>query len=153
MAYEGADANLIAEVYSTQSTEIGMLHSKLSRVLTIVSEDITDDIIQRMLGTDFLNRPEQQQQTTDPVGSKYHRTIRDCREGARDSCVVDVYAVLKAYRVTCPAQQHALKKLLCPGQRAKGSAVQDLREAREAITRAIELCLADETEETNNKDN
>ncbi len=52
---------------------------------------------------------------------------------------VDVYATLKAFNVTCPARAHAIKKLLCAGEREKGSTLQDLTEARDAITRAIEI--------------
>ncbi len=52
---------------------------------------------------------------------------------------VDVYAVLKAFNVTCPARQHAIKKLLCAGEREKGSIMQDLKEAKDAIVRACEI--------------
>ena len=52
---------------------------------------------------------------------------------------VDVYAVLVAFEVTCPARQHAIKKLLCAGLRDKGNVEQDLVEAKDAITRAIEI--------------
>ena len=52
---------------------------------------------------------------------------------------VDVYCVLQAFGVNCPAVQHAVKKLLCAGLRDKGTAAQDLREARDAISRAIKI--------------
>lgn len=67
-------------------------------------------------------------------GSKYLRYIQTDAEGR-----VDVYAVLEAFNVTCPARQHAIKKLLCSGLRGKGSTEQDLSEARDAITRGLEL--------------
>lgn len=67
-------------------------------------------------------------------GSKYLRRITITSKGE-----VDVYAVLDAFQVTCPARQHAIKKLLCAGLRGKGSPVQDLREARDVVDRAIEL--------------
>jgi hypothetical protein len=51
----------------------------------------------------------------------------------------DVYDVLKAFGVTCPAVAHAVKKLLCAGQRGHKTAVQDLQEAVYAINRAIEM--------------
>lgn len=68
--------------------------------------------------------------------NKYEREITD-RQG--DSAVVDVYDVLKAFEVTCPATQHALKKLLCSGLRGHKDLQTDLLEAKESITRAIEL--------------
>lgn len=52
---------------------------------------------------------------------------------------VDVYDILKAFEVTCPATQHAIKKLLMPGQRGSKNKLQDLKEAKQAIKQAIEL--------------
>ncbi len=55
---------------------------------------------------------------------------------------IDVYEVLLTFGVTCPAVQHAVKKLLCAGQRGHKTVEQDLLEAREAICRAIDLNAA-----------
>lgn len=63
--------------------------------------------------------------------NKYSRTIHEVE--------VDVYDVLVAWNVTCPATQHAIKKLLMPGQRGSKDKLQDLEEAGQAIERAIEL--------------
>jgi hypothetical protein len=63
--------------------------------------------------------------------SKYHKKIR--------GEVVDVYDIIVAFGVTCPATQHAIKKLLMPGVRGHKSALQDLRGARQSIDRAIQL--------------
>lgn len=67
--------------------------------------------------------------------TKYDRVIR----GSKPDETIDVYAVLLTFNVTCPARQHALKKLLCAGLRGKGDALQDLRETKVAVERAIEL--------------
>ena len=72
------------------------------------------------------------------AGSKYHRAILTVA-GTTALPVVDVYCVLEAFAVVCPARQHAIKKLLCAGLRGKGAAVQDLRETADAVQRAIEL--------------
>ena len=68
--------------------------------------------------------------------NKYEREITD-RQG--NSATVDVYDVLKAFEVTCPATQHAVKKLLCSGLRGHKDLQTDLLEAKESIVRAIEL--------------
>ncbi len=68
--------------------------------------------------------------------NKYERELTD-RQG--NSATVDVYDVLHAFNVTCPATQHAIKKLLCAGVRGHKDGDTDLLEASEAITRAIEL--------------
>lgn len=70
-------------------------------------------------------------------GNKYHRRIYNLTRS--DSVQVDVYSVLEAFDVRCPARQHAIKKLLCAGIRGKGDAVQDLTETRDAIDRAIAM--------------
>ena len=52
---------------------------------------------------------------------------------------IDVYDVLNAFGVTCPATQHAIKKLLMPGKRGHKSELGDLLEARASVDRAIDL--------------
>lgn len=69
------------------------------------------------------------------MNNKYLREIKPFSVDGK----IDVYAVLMAFEVTCPARQHAIKKLLCSGIRGKGDTMQDLTEARQAITRAINL--------------
>ena len=62
----------------------------------------------------------------------YKRTIKGVE--------VDLYDILAAYGVGDYARCHAIKKLFCAGQRSGGkSKVQDLREARWTIERAIEI--------------
>ena len=67
-------------------------------------------------------------------GAKYLRPLRCLVDGK-----ADVYTVLEAFEVICPARQHAIKKLLCAGLRGKGDEMQDLSEARDAIDRAIQM--------------
>ena len=67
-----------------------------------------------------------------PPPSKYHREIAP-------GVWVDVYDVLVAFAVTCPATAHAIKKLLCAGQRGHKGQQQDLLEAGQSVTRAFEL--------------
>jgi hypothetical protein len=88
-------------------------------------------------------RPEPE--PSEPV-HKYHRRITHTLErgaiiqtGDRVTITVDVYDVLKAFDVRCPAIQHAVKKLLCAGIRGHKDRRQDLTEARASIGRAIEL--------------
>jgi hypothetical protein len=69
-------------------------------------------------------------------GSKYLRDVQLI--GGK----IDVYAVLVAFGVHCPARQHAIKKLLCAGLRGKGDELQDLHEAGDAIDRAIQIAEA-----------
>lgn len=64
--------------------------------------------------------------------NKYQREIKP-------DVLVDVYDVLKAFNVTNPATQHAIKKLLAGGQRGHKDLLQDLNEANASIIRAIEL--------------
>ena len=85
--------------------------------------------------------PKQPPATTLDRGSKYHRTITQTLPGDTHglSVTVDVYDVLRAFGVSCPAAQHAIKKLLCPGLRGSKSAARDIEEAANSCRRAIEL--------------
>jgi hypothetical protein len=53
--------------------------------------------------------------------------------------IIDVYDVLKAFNVTCPATQHAIKKMLMAGERGHKDKQTDLDEAIQSIQRAKEL--------------
>lgn len=66
---------------------------------------------------------------------------------ASPSTKIDVYDVLVAFNVTCPARAHAVKKLLCAGIRGKGDVQQDLKESIQSIERAI--TLAEQTKHHN----
>ena len=85
--------------------------------------------------------PEQSPTPSPDRGNKYHRTITQTLPGDTHGCsvTVDVYDVCRAFGVTCPATQHAIKKLLCPGLRGAKSAEQDIEEAANSCRRAIEL--------------
>ena len=76
----------------------------------------------------YEHKPEQEPKDSP---NKYIRTI--------SGVDLDVYDILKAWDVTCPATQHAIKKLLMPGQRGHKNKLNDLEEAHAAIQRAIEL--------------
>lgn len=77
------------------------------------------------------------QSIEDHEGAKYLREIRSAESD--DVIRVDVYAVLVAFGVTCPATAHAIKKLLCAGTRGKGSVRDDLVGVLAAVNRAIDL--------------
>ena len=64
--------------------------------------------------------------------SKYHREIKP-------NIMVDVYDVLLAFRVENPAIQHAIKKMLAPGQRGVKDRITDITEAIISLERAIEI--------------
>lgn len=63
--------------------------------------------------------------------NKYQRLV--------PSTTIDVYDVLTAWNVTNPAIQHAIKKLLQPGQRGHKTKSEDLQEALVSLQRAIEI--------------
>lgn len=71
-------------------------------------------------------------------GAKYLRTIRPA-DGVGSPIKIDVYCVIKAFGITCPALQHALKKILAAGQRGKGDKVSDIKGILDATWRALEL--------------
>jgi hypothetical protein len=64
--------------------------------------------------------------------SKYHHEIKP-------GVYVDVYDVLKAWRVTNPALQHLIKKALQPGARGHKTREQDLQDIVDSAVRAKAL--------------
>ena len=52
---------------------------------------------------------------------------------------IDVYDVINAYNISCPGSQHALKKILKPGQRGFKNFEEDIKEAIISLERAIEI--------------
>lgn len=68
--------------------------------------------------------------------SKYNRTIKNAKG---ETMEVDVYDVLQAFDVQCPALQHLAKKALCAGLRGHKSREQDLLDIQASAKRAIEL--------------
>jgi hypothetical protein len=83
-------------------------------------------------------------------GGKYLRRIRPA-DGAGGPINVDVYCVIEAYEIHCPALQHALKKILACGQRGKGDKVDDIHGVFDAMWRALELEKQRRAEEAGDK--
>ena len=58
---------------------------------------------------------------------------------------IDVYRVLDLFGVLNPCVQHAVKKLLCSGQRGVKDTRQDVQEAVTSLVRYLEMQTEDET--------
>ena len=71
--------------------------------------------------------------------NKYQRQV--------PSTTIDIYDILKAWCVSCPATQHAIKKLLQPGERGHKDKLTDLREALSSVERAIQMAEQDKAGE------
>lgn len=56
---------------------------------------------------------------------------------------IDVYRILELYNVTDPCVQHAIKKLLCAGNRGAKTEEQDIIEARDTLNRKLEMIEED----------
>lgn len=72
--------------------------------------------------------------STTPVATNDSKYNRPCK-----GITIDVYDVLKAFNVTCPALQHLIKKALAVGQRGHKDASEDLKDILASAKRAIEL--------------
>lgn len=67
----------------------------------------------------------------------HYRKVLDVSE--IDELVVDPYFFFRLYNITDPAIQHAVKKLMAPGQRGAKDWIQDVAEARDSLDRAAQL--------------
>lgn len=61
---------------------------------------------------------------------------------------LDPYRILQVYNVTCPAMQHAIKKLLRAGQSVK-ELKQDIKEVIDTLKRKLEMLEEDSVNENN----
>jgi len=57
---------------------------------------------------------------------------------------IDVYRVLDLFGVSNPCLQHAIKKLLCAGQRGAKDERRDVEEAVSSLVRYLEMQTEDE---------
>ena len=60
---------------------------------------------------------------------------------------IDVYRVLILFGVTDPCIQHAIKKLLCAGNRGAKDKTQDVQEAISSLLRYLEMQTEDMLDE------
>lgn len=56
---------------------------------------------------------------------------------------IDIYRVLEVYEVQDPCIQHAVKKLLCAGQRGYKEIEVDIKEALQSLERWVVMCEED----------
>lgn len=109
-----------------------LFRSKLTGVITGVgireSGECFKDTMKELIGHRGL--------VTDaaPVAINDSKYNRPCK-----GITIDVYDVLKAFDVTCPALQHLVKKALAVGQRGHKDASEDLKDILASAKRAIEL--------------
>jgi hypothetical protein len=81
-------------------------------------------------------------------GDKYNRKVtamttdEDPSERTLVEVTIDVYDVLEAFNVTCPALQHLIKKSLCVGLRGHKSPERDLKDIIESSERALKMGAA-----------
>ena len=74
--------------------------------------------------------------------NKYQREIKGILKHTSDQCEIvkiDVYDVLKAFDVRCPALQHLIKKALAVGQRGHKDLETDLQDIIDSAIRAKAL--------------
>ena len=57
---------------------------------------------------------------------------------------IDIYRVLLLFGVTNPCLQHAIKKLLCAGNRGVKDELKDVQEAIASLVRYLEMQTEDE---------
>jgi hypothetical protein len=65
------------------------------------------------------------------------------KKDVRHLDMIDVYRVIELFEVTHPALQHALKKVLCAGDRGAKDWERDVREAVDSLHRALQMRAED----------
>lgn len=73
--------------------------------------------------------------------SHYHKDVSHLKS-------IDVYRTLELFGVTDQALGHAIKKLMCAGQRGAGKSFeQDVREAVDTLNRRLQMLAEDEDQQ------
>lgn len=133
--FEGAPDWATLRTFTGGSAFFAESHSAGSRVYDIARKSeftVSDD------GVDEgqINIIAHREPVTDatPVATDDGKYNRPCK-----GITIDVYDVLKAFNVTCPALQHLIKKALAVGQRGHKDASEDLKDILVSAKRAIEL--------------
>lgn len=65
------------------------------------------------------------------------------KKDVRHLDMIDVYRVIELFEVTHPALQHALKKVLCAGDRGAKDWEKDVQEAVDSLNRALQMRAED----------
>jgi hypothetical protein len=65
------------------------------------------------------------------------------KKDVRHLDMIDVYRVIELFEVTHPALQHALKKVLCVGDRGAKDWEKDVQEAIDSLNRALQMRAED----------
>lgn len=65
------------------------------------------------------------------------------KKDVRHLDMIDVYRVIDLFEVTHPALQHALKKVLCAGDRGAKDWEKDVQEAIDSLNRALQMRAED----------
>lgn len=66
-----------------------------------------------------------------------------------ETSFIDVYRVLSLFNVTDPCIQHAIKKLLCAGDRGVKDKEQDIREAKDCLSRYFAMRVEESAKSAN----
>lgn len=65
------------------------------------------------------------------------------KKDVRHLDMIDVYRVIELFEVTHPALQHALKKVLCAGDRGAKDWEKDVQEAIDSLNRGLQMRVED----------
>ena len=112
----------------------GVTHLFRSKLSGVVRGFNWSELCLQALGDDYELIGHRSDQSVSPVATNDSKYNRHCK-----GITIDVYDVLKAFNVTCPALQHLIKKALAVGQRGHKDASEDLKDILASAKRAIEL--------------
>lgn len=74
---------------------------------------------------------------------KSHEKHKHYKKDVSHLDFIDIYRVIDLYEVTNPALQHAVKKVLCAGDRGAKGWAKDIQEAIDSLQRALDMAKED----------
>jgi hypothetical protein len=107
-----------------------------------LNKDMSNDHAEAALRV-FDSRVDEDESKPESV-NRYMRTIKiiEVEPSPHKQIIeveVDVYNVLSAFKTSCPAMDHAAKKILAAGTRGYKDSLQDKNEAIQSINRSIAM--------------
>jgi hypothetical protein len=118
--------------------------TKAQWIKSLIPRPATPDFVRKAVEKEAIRLHQEVMEAapTEAPRNKYDRTIHG--KYGTGKCTVDVYRVLNAFGPLSPEIDHAVKKLLAPGQRGVKDEKQDLLEAIQSIEARLQYLEATE---------
>lgn len=142
--YQDGDIPCLYDLYLTENKELYFYHcGKKAWILSNLNHDKDYYELLKPIKEEVMEEPLNDKIATAEVARQEEKHSHYKKDVSHLN-VIDVYRVLELYGVESHAVGHAIKKLLCCGQRGAKGRNQDIQEAIDSLNRELEMVTEDE---------